>query len=40
MEDIKSAIWAAILLASPIVAGIIVCHLVSWAYGLGYAAAA
>ena len=35
MEDIKSAIWAAILLASPIIAGIIVCHLVSWAYGLG-----
>lgn len=35
MEDIKYAIGTAILLASPIIAGIIVCHLVSWAYGLG-----
>ena len=35
MEDIRSAITSAILLASPIVAGIIVCHVASWAYGLG-----
>lgn len=35
MEDIKCAIASAILLASPIIAGIIVCHVASWAYGLG-----
>lgn len=35
MEDIKCAIGAAILLASPIIAGIIVCHIASWAYCLG-----
>ena len=35
MEDIRSAIGAAILLASPIIAGIIVCHIASWAYCLG-----
>ena len=39
MEDIRSAITSAILLASPIIAGIIVCHVASWAYGLGVAVA-
>jgi hypothetical protein len=34
MEDIRSAITSAVLLAAPIVAGIIVCHVASWAYGL------
>lgn len=35
MDDIKSMVGTAILLASPIIAGIIVCHVASWAYGLG-----
>lgn len=35
MEDIKYAIGTAILLSSPIVAGIVVCHVASWAWCMG-----
>ena len=38
-EEVRSAIIDAILLAAPIAAGMLVCHMASWAYGLGCAAA-
>lgn len=34
-DEVKSAIIDAILLASPIIAGIIVCHVASWAWCMG-----
>ena len=34
-EDIRLAIGTAILLASPIVAGIVVCHVASWFWCMG-----
>lgn len=38
-DEVRSAIIDAILLAAPIAAGMLVCHMASWAYGLGCAAA-